>query len=187
MKFLKNRLVAVLLVALMVVGSTCLSATVKLNKAADKVSDGFYNGVRAGGYLHPAIGEQLENLCGVVSGVTVVANKYGLDTASITDLRQELGRAVTLRSRDYEKLYSYYSQLTVALDQLRELLMAADISQADAAVLTKYTDTAAALALTIRDAGYNESVSRFVQETMEGFPASLFVRLFALAGPAYFA
>ena len=44
MKILKNRLIALLLCVLVVIGSTLLTTNIKLGREAEKVSDGFYKG-----------------------------------------------------------------------------------------------------------------------------------------------
>ena len=45
MEFLKKRPAAIILAVIIVIGSTFLSVNVKLGKACQKVTDGFYSGV----------------------------------------------------------------------------------------------------------------------------------------------
>ena len=77
-KFLSNRLVALLLSALIVVGSTLVSVHVKLGAQCDKITDGFYTGVKYDGFVHPSISAQLKD---------VVDKFYSCDDASAPTLR----------------------------------------------------------------------------------------------------
>ena len=55
MKILKNRLIALLLCVLVMIGSTLLTTNIKLGREAEKVSDGFYKGVTYSDYKPPPL------------------------------------------------------------------------------------------------------------------------------------
>jgi hypothetical protein len=63
--FLSNRLVALFLSALIVAGSTLVSVHAKLGAQCDKITDGFYTGVRYDGDVHASISSQLKDIIGI--------------------------------------------------------------------------------------------------------------------------
>ena len=101
MKIFKNRAVAVLLCVLIVIASTLLSTNVKLGREADGVSDGFYKGVTYDGYKHPAISDQLNNICGAADGLASVVASYDIDVVALRQYSADLKDFLSQRTGTY--------------------------------------------------------------------------------------
>ena len=119
MKILKNRFVAVLLCILIVIASTLLSTNVKLGREADNVSDGFYKGVTYDGYKHPAISDQLSNICGAADGLASVAASYDVDVVALRQNSVDLKDMLNQRTSTYTAVYAKYSELLDSMESLK--------------------------------------------------------------------
>ena len=116
MNFLKKPFVAVLLSALIICGSTLLSADIKLGRECQNITDGFYEGVVYENYQHKSIASQIRNICGAADGMVTIANNYDIDTDAVRAATDEMKSALNLSSVSY--LYGLYENLLSALKPL---------------------------------------------------------------------
>ena len=176
MKYLKNPVIAVLLSAVIVLSSGFLSAKVKLSNASDKVTDGFYQGIRDGSYRHKSISSQLENICGAVSGLTAIAKNYSIDCAEVSELNKELSDSLSSETDDISSVHAGYSSLMGALYPMLDTLSATKLSNRDEKGAKEYMVTIMGAEKVMEESGYNESVQRF-SEDMSRFPADFFLKV----------
>lgn len=174
MKYLKNPAVAVILSLLIVLSSSFLTAGVKLSRASDKVTDGFYQGIRYDGYKHKSIAGQLDNICGAVSGLVTIAKNYSLDTAELSSRNSELSKALSAETDRISSVYADYSSLLASLYPLLDELSEISLSDRDEKGAKDYEVTIIGAEKVIEEAGYNESVQAFAKD-MSRFPADFFL------------
>ena len=174
-KFLSNRLVALLLSALIVVGSTLVSVHVKLGAQCDKITDGFYTGVKYDGYVHPSISAQLKDIIGYAEGLVTIANNYEVDA--------ELSEKVL---RDVDDLNLEYQGLSRNVSALADALGRQPLSDRDKSGLEQYASSISGAQGLIESAGYNDSVRTFAARKLR-FPASVLGPLAGVHFPEYFA
>ena len=179
MKIFKNRAVAVLLCVLIVIASTLLSTNVKLGREADGVSDGFYKGVTYDGYKHPAISDQLNNICGAADGLAsvVASRQYS------ADLKDMLSQ----RTGTYTAVYAKYRDLLDCIEALKLELASVQLSERDASGTEQYFSTVSSASEVIGSAGYNDSVQQFKRSYLDRFPGSILAKLAGVDAPELFA
>lgn len=188
-KFLSNRLVALLLSALIVVGSTLVSVHVKLGAQCDKITDGFYTGVKYDGYVRPSISAQLKDIIGYAEGLVTIANNYEVD-AELSEkvLRDvdDLNLAMTHSRDSIAYLYAEYQSLSRNVSALADALGRQPLSDRDKSGLEQYASSISGAQGLIESAGYNDSVRTFAARKLR-FPASVLGPLAGVHFPEYFA
>ena len=183
MNFLKKPFVAVLLSALIICGSTLLSADIKLGKGCQNITDGFYEGVVYENYQHKSIASQIRNICGAADGMVTIANNYDIDTDAVRAATDEMKNALTYGSVSY--LHYLYEDLLQALKPLEEQLSRAELSDRDAEGFAQYSSTISGAQSVIENSGYNESVRTFLRDEIH-FPADFFAELAGVELPELF-
>ena len=184
MNFLKKPFVAVLLSALIICGSTLLSADIKLGRECQNITDGFYEGVVYENYQHKSIASQIRNICGAADGMVTIANNYDIDTDAVRAATDEMKNALTYGSVSY--LHYLYEDLLQALKPLEDQLSRAELSDRDAEGFAQYSSTISGAQSVIENSGYNESVRAFLRDEIH-FPADFFAELAGLELPELFA
>ena len=184
MNFLKKPFVAVLLSALIICGSTLLSADIKLGRECQNITDGFYEGVVYENYQHKSIASQIRNICGAADGMVTIANNYDIDTDAVRAATDEMKNALTYGSVSY--LHYLYEDLLQALKPLEEQLSRAELSDRDAEGFAQYSSTISGAQSVIENSGYNESVRAFLRDEIH-FPADFFAELAGVELPELFA
>ena len=184
MNFLKKPFVAVLLSALIICGSTLLSADIKLGRECQNITDGFYEGVVYENYQHKSIASQIRNICGAADGMVTIANNYDIDTDAVRAATDEMKNALTYGSVSY--LHYLYEDLLQALKPLEDQLSRAELSDRDAEGFTQYSSTISGAQSVIENSGYNESVRTFLRDEIH-FPADFFAELAGVELPELFA
>ena len=184
MNFLKKPFVAVLLSALIICGSTLLSADIKLGRECQNITDGFYEGVVYENYQHKSIASQIRNICGAADGMVTIANNYDIDTDAVRAATDEMKNALTYGSVSY--LHYLYEDLLQALKPLEDQLSRAELSDRDAEGFAQYSSTISGAQSVIENSGYNESVRTFLRDEIH-FPADFFAELAGLELPELFA
>ena len=174
MKYLKNPVVAILLSTIIILSSSFLSARLKLTKASDKVTAGFYQGLQYNGYKQKSISSQLENICGAVSGLTTIAKNYGIDCKEVTALNKELSNRLFSEYGAVSSIYSGYSALLDALYPMLDTLSGTKLSNRDEKGAKDYMVAIMDAQKLIEESGYNESVRKFSKD-MSRFPADFFL------------
>ncbi|MCI7136474.1 MAG: hypothetical protein SPI09_06225 [Candidatus Limivicinus sp.] len=184
MNFLKKPFVAVLLSALIICGSTLLSADIKLGRECQNITDGFYEGVVYENYQHKSIASQIRNICGAADGMVTIANNYDIDTDAIRAATDEMKSALTYGSVSY--LHYLYDELLQAVKPLEDQLSRAELSDRDAEGFAQYSSTISGAQSVIENSGYNESVRAFLRDEIH-FPADFFAELAGVELPELFA
>ena len=183
MNFLKKPFVAVLLSALIICGSTLLSADIKLGRECQNITDGFYEGVVYENYQHKSIASQIRNICGAADGMVTIANNYDIDTDPVSAATAEMKSALSFGSVSY--IYGLYEELLSALKPLEEQLSLAALSDRDKDGYAQYSSTISGAQSVIENAGYNESVRAFYRDEMH-FPADFLAELVGVDLPELF-
>ena len=184
MKILKHPVVEILLSALIIVGSSFLSARVKLNNEAQKVTNGFYNGIEFDGYRHNSIQSQLENICGAVSGLMTTAKNNKVDTSELAALNDELRSSIADPHSNIASMYSKYSALMSAFDSLVAKLETMPLNERDQKALETYCGTVKGANMVIKESGYNDSVRNYLNDA--GGLQKLFMKLTSAKTPERF-
>lgn len=184
MNFLKKPFVAVLLSALIICGSTLLSADIKLGRECQNITDGFYEGVVYENYQHKSIASQIRNICGAADGMVTIANSYDIGTDAVRAATDEMKSALTYGSVSY--LHYLYEDLLQALKPLEDQLSRAELSDRDAEGFAQYSSTISGAQSVIENSGYNESVRAFLRDEIH-FPADFFAELAGVELPELFA
>lgn len=186
MKFFKRPIVAVLITLVLVVGSTLLSAGLKLQRSSEQIVNGFYDGVRYQGEKHAAVAASLRALCGDAEQLAIIGGNYGLETAPLTADTEALRSALSYENTEIGAIYdvfeSFYNKLLVLTNELQHR----DLSERHQQQLEQLTADVAAQKAAIDSAGYNESVSAFLRKNNR-YPAKRFAALFNIPYPVYFA
>ena len=183
MNFLKKPFVAVLLSALIICGSTLLSADIKLGKECQNITDGFYEGVVYENYQHKSIASQIRNICGAADGMVTIANNYDIDTDAVRAATDEMKNALTYGSVSY--LHYLYEDLLQAVKPLEDQLSRAELSDRDAEGFAQYSSTISGAQSVIENSGYNESVRALLRDEIH-FPADFFAELAGVELPELF-
>ena len=182
MKLLKKPAVAILLVVLLVVGSTLLSADLKLSRACTRVIDGFYDGIKR----QPAAAQAIRSLCDDADQMVIIGDNYGIDTAPLAADTAALRQAVGYDNPDVAAVYAAFSPFYTKLKVLENDLMHTDLSERHKEQMAEYSEDIAQSRARIDSSGYNESVSSFLRKN-DRFPTRQFANLFNISYPAYFA
>ena len=182
MKFFKNPVVAVLLTALLVVGSTLISADAKLSRACTRVIDGFYDGVKR----QPAAAQAIRALCDDAEQMVIIGDNYGIDTSPLAADTAALRQTVGFDNPDIAAVYAAFAPFYTKLKVLENDLVHTDLSERHKEQMAEYSADIAQCRAQIDSSGYNESVSSFLRKN-DRFPTRQFANLFNISYPAYFA
>ncbi|MEA5152440.1 MAG: hypothetical protein VB039_07545 [Oscillospiraceae bacterium] len=186
MNFFKKPAVAVLMAIVIVLSSTLLSVDVKFGRECQNISDGFYDGVKANGYMQKSISTHLRNLCGYADGLVTIAGNYDIDAAAASDASEQLKLGLSYSTGEAAYLFQCYETLLGSVKQLEDQLGRAQLSERDASGVEQYSSSIAGVESSIQSAGYNESVREFLRESVQ-FPAGFFAELMNIKLPEYFA
>lgn len=181
---LKKPVTAILLAVLMIVLSTMLSGSLKLNAASKSVTDGFYNGVTYDGYKHNSIYSQLVNLCGAADGIVSLAANYEIDCSGVSNASDALKSSISTMHDHISSIYDSYSKLCSELSDIERNVDSLELSSRDADGMSQYFQTVANAMRVIDESGYNESVRNF--RSSLGFPADIFIYMCNVRCPEYF-
>lgn len=185
MDFFKKPAVAVILSLIVIFASTLISVSAKLNNKCDKITDGFYSGVRYKGENHDAIAEEITSLCAVTDEIVPIASNYGIDTAALSDSCQQLRALVSSGSRDIGGVYQVYSGFISALKDVEAQLHATGLSSRHEEAMSEYSDEIADCVDDINTACYNDSVREFLRKN-DKFPTRNWADLLGISFPEYF-
>ena len=185
-KFLQKPVVALLLALLIVVGSTLLSADLKLTRQCEKVINGFYDGVKYDGVQHPSIASCLSELCDLAEQMVVIANNYGLETEALTEKTEGLRLSISYRDAFIRLIYSDYSDFNTPLMVLEDALNHTELSDRHSEQMALISEQIAALKSDIASSGYNETVNAFLRRNAH-FPTEQLADLLDIDLPELFA
>ena len=181
-KLFQNPVFAVFLTVLLVVGSTLISANLKLTRACERVTDGFYSGVRR----QASAGQAIRTLCTDAEQMIIIGDNYGIDTAPLSADTSALKQAVAWDNPDIAAVYAAFDPFYTKLKILENELTHKDLSDRHSEQMAGLSQEIAECRAQIDSSGYNESVSTFLRKNNR-FPTRQFAELFGINYPAYFA
>ena len=187
MNFFQRRGVALVISALVILGSVSYGATSSLQRAIDRVEEGFYDGVEYDGYLHKSIASQLQarldNANGIFSLTSAVCPE---ETEAAREVRSNMYSALQYGSSP-SSLYYYNEELTTAMTALDQAVAAAELPEDEREAYEKYYSDFNAAMDVIAESGYNESCREFQQEVLSQFTAEFIYYNSSVYGPSVFA
>ena len=186
MKFFKNPIVAVLLAIVIIISSTAISITVKLNNKCNEVIDGFYYGTRLNGQLMKSVYYNLNDLCELTSNVIVIADNYGISTKELSEELKELRAEISYHNDDIDGIYEEYDSFYNALFAVLLELSNTGLSERHLEYMASASDQISAIRSNIENSGYNESVRNF-HKKFNKFPVKIFAEIFDIDYPEFFA
>ena len=186
MKLLKNPVIAVLLTVLIVLSSTIITTSVKLNNKCNAVIDEFYEGRLKQGIIYTSIYADICSMYELGSEVALVADNYGVNTKDLVNSINELKNELSYRNTDISDIYADYSWFYGSLRAVEIELSSIGLSQRHMEYMTTVSQQIAQLKYSIDNSSYNESVRTFYKK-FDRFPVNIFAELFDIDYPEYFA
>ena len=186
MKFFKNPIIAILLAIAIILSSTAISVTVKLNSKCNEVIDGFYYGTRVSGQLMKSVYYNLNDLCELTPNVIAIADNYGISTKELSTKLRELREEISYHNKDIDSIYEEYDAFYSALFAVLLELSDTGLSERHLEYMASASEQISAIRLSIDNSGYNESVRSFYKK-FNKFPVKIFAELFDIDYPEFFA
>lgn len=186
MKIFKYPFVAVFTAIFIVLSSTIITSSIKLNNKCEGIIDGFYTGASQQASLMPSICTSLYQLCDVSSDIVAVADNYGVKTKDLSKAITSLRESISYRNTDIRNIYNIYEELYTSLRSVVFELSSKSLSQRHIEYITEATAQIATLKQNIDNAGYNESVKIFYKR-FDKFPVKHFAEFFEIDYPELFA
>lgn len=183
MKFFNNRIVATCILIVGVVVSTFISAGNKLEDKVWDVESQFYWSSSGS----KAIQERLEDRCDAASNLVSIAYNYPnvmTETETLRFAHTELYDH--LWSDDFSALYDANEDIEPAFQTLYRALSEEDLTETDLRAVESYATTFNGAQRMINESDYNQTVDAFVEDTLDRFPASFFVRVLDIEEPQRF-
>lgn len=166
MKFFKNRVVAVVIAALLAFGSTAISADIKFEEKCLEVVDGFYDGNLYTGKTEVPIASHLQDICTEAENICALARAYGIDTEDVEWDVQDLQSSMTEWYDDLSYIAYCYGELLSDITAINEQLYQKPLSANEQQALSTYNWNISRANSAINESGYNESVRVFIRENM---------------------
>ena len=186
MNLLKNPIIAVLLTILIVLSSTIISISIKLNNKCEAVIDDFYEGKLQHGIVYTSLYADICSMYELASEVSLVAENYGVNVkelnASISELKEELG----FKNDDISEIYADYTSMYSYLRAVEIELSGIGLSQRHMEYMTEISAQIAQLKSSIDSSSYNDVVRNFYKK-FDRFPVNTFAAIFDVEYPEYFA
>lgn len=182
MKLLKNRLFAILLAVLVVVGSTLLNTQTRLGEACAEVEDGFYTSSGAAKSIYAWLGARLDAANGLW---TLLINHDAEAAGTLNAARGTLMDAY--EARDIAAMYDANEDLQSAFDSAFTALGGYALTASESDALNDYQVDFAGAQKMIDASEYNSTVLAFERTTLSRFPASLLAPLAGVEAPVLYA
>ena len=138
MNILKNRTIAVFLSLVLVIGSTLISASAKLNADIQKVTDGFYTGALYDGEKTADVADASGSIYKQLTVITAEADKIyaviansGADGEAIKEASYYLKSNLSSMHEYVSSIYWSYSELCDALTAIKPKLGAMGLSESE--------------------------------------------------------
>ena len=139
------------------------------------------------GYKHPAISDQLNNICGEADGLASVVASYDVDVVALRQHSTDLKDMLNQRTGTYTAVYAKYRELLDCIEALKLELVSVQLSERDASGAEQYFSTVSSASEVISSAGYNDSVQQFKRSYLDRFPGSILAKLAGVDAPELFA
>lgn len=188
MKFLKNRGVAAVISAVIVVLSTLGNAHSDITELVYDVTSEYYGGHydEDAGYYRPALYDQLQERTNAATGILSVCASY----PELDDAAQAFRAASDALYNSYTLHNEYYNnkQLDIAYNSLITEAENVSFSERDTQLLSEYRGNFEGAGRMIEQAGadYNNSVREFNSYISETFPANILSGITGVEMPELF-
>lgn len=181
MEYFKSRSGALLLAALVVVGSTLLNTRVKLGSAVDAAEDQFFTDVEG----ERSIYSRLEEKLSAANGYAAVLSTYDQEAADALYYERDSLRWAT-EDNDIDYMARCNEALDKAFDEAQRALAGYELSESDAADAAYYADIYDGAQKMITENSYNSSVTDFTRSVYDTFPTEFLAELAGVEPPERF-
>ena len=178
MKLLRNRKIAILITAVVVVVAVLIGVNKSLTRLSRDIEGMFYDGVylESGGYTQPGIDAALLKHADATLGLTTVLTNYpnlrdGAEEAA--RLRRELLDAASISEKGIA-----FRAMSRDVDNLIKAASEVELSERDLTALSQYSSTVFGAETFVKEAAYNERASELWSER------SVFTRIIGMVLPA---
>ena len=179
MKIRNNRPLALVISALVLCGSTLFGVGRSVSSAAEKVSDGFFDGVYSedDGYMQSSIYSQLEMRANAANGILSLCRDAG-EEALVSDFRDARAQLVSAledcdspeNAGNIPDLYTANEELQAAYDALMPALSGSGVL--DQAAMKTYINNFTGAQGVIDASAYNDTVEAFFDDVYNHFPVN---------------
>ena len=180
MKFFNNRVVALIIAAAVVAGSTAVNCAVGLHREANKIEESFFsvkNGKAPNYYVDQTIS--------AAASLATVGGHYGGTEEAVASLREYRKELVEAQEeRDLSDMYTALRQLSRHGKDLADFLTAAQaVTPEDEDALKDAVTTLEGAARKLDESGYNDAVLDFARGSAY---RRLWIDLLDIEGPELF-
>lgn len=186
MDFFKKPFVAILVCILVVVVSSTVSINTKLGNKYNEVIDNFYEGKISNGFVVDSIYGNIVNMYELADEIVIVADNYGIDTRQLVSNIANMREKLNFKNTDISEIYEAYTDFYSSLWAVEIELSGIQLSQRHMEYMSSAAEQIYNLKLSIENADYNETVNSFYKK-FDRFPARLFIEMFDIGYPDYFA
>lgn len=190
MEIFKNRKIAAIITAIIIIVSIFIGAQRSLGRLSDKVSDMFYKGVyiEDDDYTSASIYSALSNRVDYSLGLATIAANYdelSKETEALLAARNSLIDAQD--SGNISAMYDANSALETAFITLwAKFTDTADISESDNSDAEDYVDSLSGAQSSIEGNKYNDELSELENDVLKAFPANLLMNIVSVELPEHF-
>ena len=183
-KFLSSPVVALILIIIVVCGSTVVNTRVKLGKQCDALNETFYS---SSFVQEPTIADSLRKLCNASEQLVLLGTKYDVDDAedameAIDDIRS----AIRNQSNETASIFKDYEELLKETFALESALSRMQLSETDEEAYASAQHSASEAKADIDSSSYNDRVRAF-QKRYHSFPTPQIAKLSGVSFPELFA
>lgn len=190
MKAIKNRTVAVLFAAVLVIGSTLISASAALKSDIKTVTNGFYTGALYDGEktaevsASQSIYKQLNIITAKVDSICAVAAANDVDSEALKDASYYLKSNLSSMHEYVDSIYWSYDELCRALTEIKPKLNKIELTDTEREAISEDLLAISEAQKIISESGYNESVRRY-KSSMNAFEEFV-ADICGIYGPHFF-
>lgn len=191
MKAFKNRTVAVLLAAVLVIGFTLISASAALKNDIKNVTNGFYTGALYDGEKtaevpdsSQSIYKQLTVITAKVDNICAVAAANDVESEALKNASYYLKSNLSSMHEFVCSIYWSYDELCQALTEIKPKLNKAELTDAEREAISEDLLAISEAQKVISESGYNESVRRY-KSSMNAFEEFV-ADICGIYGPEFF-
>ena len=181
MKIFQNRITALVIAAVVVIGSTLLNAKAGLAKETAKQEAAFYT-VSTGEAPDHYIDERLSSAYGMIQTVSAY-DSLAAQAQAVRQARNDLADAQD--GRNIHGMYAANVQLEMAGNALAASAEAL-LTGTDASVFQDYATRFSGSQRMLSSSSYNETVQKYIATVYDRFPGNLLSEVVGVDAPALF-
>ena len=183
MKFFKKPFVAFLICVLVVVISSAVTISTKLNNKCEEIIDSFYVSTSS---ISTSIYADIVKMYELAEEVVVVADNYGVDTRELVKCITDIKDALNFKNPDTSEIYDAYTAFCSSLWTVEVALSDIQLSQRHAEYMNSASTQIYNLKVSVEGSDYNSRVKVFYKR-FDRFPVNYFADTFDIEYPEYFA